>query len=1286
SLGGNTRFVFRFTGSVYQISFDYDFQTTYERNSYATTNYTVNSETGEIVWWIYFDPVDVDTTLSDINTYEFTYYIPRDWTIDPTGVWRPGEGFGVDSTPLQITEPTPGDNTKKSVRFYGEFPNGIMYNPFPVTKRDGRWELKCYGVNYITTISSSAGTTLNPTNSTTFQITINQPSWTAWITSQGNLSIYRVKNEYGLDTNELWNLTILNSITTTSLNIVYNFNITGFNYIFINVIRKTHINLSELIISNRVILDGTNVTFTLPWWDNILIPPNDNNVSDAIPWIEIYGDQQGNLTNKYTEDPGTYGWLTNLGEPYNGSNPEVINTYLTDLIFIPGNRTLRIEFNKPYHYNVSFLLWIFIISDTQMEWVDISMSSTDPKFAETLITQGNSEYIKFRFVDLSRRRYENNYKNDINTDPFECIYLNNDTKITNGRMIVHYETLNKSSWIEPAPRPRIENITFENKDSFGINFKVSFQTPATDHNENLFYYFNFTIDVKPDNETRFQSAWCVNVSQAGLPSRLKMTGCLRIDVGTAKNTIQTVLALNNTLNMANKTWDESLRVDVKWNDSSVYNHSSGFCWNKGILTIYLVFINDTTVTSGSSYPIPNGSAFISNMSGTHLGNVSFEESGWTSRGGAPIKCRQVGPTNYSLYRFDINVTSVPTIFSSEVGTEYDIKLKLSTISSFKIQDSRYNWEEAVFTLKLIVLPNDAEVSLEYFTPDRNNIYWGDCINVTFSYIDTTNNVPITNKSGSVDIAYEILYYIGGTPYIIFSGYLKPSNQSIYPGQYYSDTIDTNDPQFADNFSIPVGQTSREFYIKVYATDIGFTTPTPSPDRVIHKHTYYTNQWSFFIKARTIDMLHPVGSHLYFTGWSGTAEIVRNDLLNFTVTLLDDSPRPIDVNISLRAPIGGVNVSWIIPEWFGLPVYKGWALTDANGSVSFSVPTYYPALQYDRPYEVQVSFKKQNYASYSKSFLLKIVRIPVLIEWAGKPPGCTQGDKQEVRINLWDYAYNEHRALIYGSNIRVYCRVKLGPEVVYEEFQLESLGNGTYIGEINTWPSLFSWLEAKAHEIEFRVELPDQYVSVPYGTRQGDATILFNIDSAGPFGPLTMPILIIMSIVGAIVGVYLGYKSYKFLTTPYPIRKINESINKIKKNKKVASGVMKSRDHLIYLEMVRRYKLIGITPEAPPKEKLEPIWEPSILKKEKEELIKKLPEIPMDLIERELKAAGISDDELPIYMSQIKELDIVDRHEFISSLVGEERWAQIEEELRVDLEKIEPGKGAAEEKETKKKKK
>ncbi|MHA1251732.1 MAG: hypothetical protein ACTSRP_17210, partial [Candidatus Helarchaeota archaeon] len=38
SLGGNTRFVFRFTGSVYQISFDYDFQTTYERNSYATTN------------------------------------------------------------------------------------------------------------------------------------------------------------------------------------------------------------------------------------------------------------------------------------------------------------------------------------------------------------------------------------------------------------------------------------------------------------------------------------------------------------------------------------------------------------------------------------------------------------------------------------------------------------------------------------------------------------------------------------------------------------------------------------------------------------------------------------------------------------------------------------------------------------------------------------------------------------------------------------------------------------------------------------------------------------------------------------------------------------------------------------------------------------------------------------------------------------------------------------------------------------------------------------------------
>ncbi|MHA1269236.1 MAG: hypothetical protein ACTSPY_05560 [Candidatus Helarchaeota archaeon] len=1327
ALGASADFIFRFTGSTYEISCDYSFQTIYERSSVATTNYSINLDTNNVIWWISFDPVDVDTTLSDIDTYEFTIRIPRDWTIDPTGVWRPGEGFGVDSTPLQITDPAPGDSTKKDVRFYGVFPNGIMYLPFPVSKRDGRWQIKCEGVNYITSISSSLGTSLNPTNITQIQISIQQPAWTAWTTSFGNFTVNRCEDDDKQSLDEIWNFTTFNSITSTSLNFDYLFNessvgrflITfswksssspleiGYNYIIIDIVRKTNININELKMSNNVVLDGYNITLSLPWWDVVTIPPSDNNVTGAIPWIKIYGDQQGNLTNKIIEDPGSYGWVSNFGEPYNGSNPEAISTDLTSLISItevikgnytfnfntsklvnligPGNRTLKIEFNKPYHENISFLIWIFIISDTLMEWVDITTSGTDPKFAEAQITQGNSEYIRFRLVDTSRKRYENNYKNDINVDPFECIYLNNETPITKDRIVVNYYALN-GSWIEPSPVPKVENITYENKEIFGINFKVNFDTPATDHNENLFYYFNFTITIAPDQYTMFQSAWCVNSSQGGIQPRYKMPGCLRVDVGTAQNTIQTVFVLNNTFDLLNKTWEESMRVSVKWNDQSQYNHSSGYTWNNGIFSLYLVLINDTTVTNGSKYPIPNGSAYISNSSGTHLGNVTFSENGWESRGGSAIQCTQVGNLTESLYRIDINVTSVPTIYSSETGSEYNIRLRMKVSTSFNVSGSIYNWEDAIFTLNLIVLPNDAEVSLEFFLPDRSDIYWGDKFNMTVSYRDTTNNAPITNDTGSVLIQYEILYYVGGSPYIIYTGYLLPSNQTLSPGQYFTATIDTNDPLYADNFSIAIGESSREFYIKVYAYDVGFTTPTPDPDYVIHRHKFYSHQWDFNLKSRIIDMPPPTGDHFSFSGWSGTAEIVRNDYLNFTIQIIDDSPRPIDANISLRASVKDMNVSWIIPDWFGLPVYKGWGLTDANGTVSFSVPTHYPSLSYDFLYELQVTFQKQNYASYTKSFTLKIIRIPVRVEWVGSSPGCKQGESQHVKVAIWDYAYNEHRTNITSG--RVYCRVVLGPEVVYPEFELIHTGDGIYEGEINTWPAIFSWLEAKKHEIEFRIELPDEYVDVPYGTDLFDATIEFNIDTAGPFGPLTMPIMIILAIVGAVVGVYLSYKSYKFLTTPYPIRKINESLNKIKKNKKVASGVMKSRDHLIYLEMARRFKLIGITIEAPPKEKLEPIWEPSILKKEKEELMKKIPTIPLELIEKELKASGISDEELPIYMSQIKELDMVDRHDFISSLVGEEKWAQIEAELMKDMEKIESTKGEADTKgkETKGKKK
>jgi hypothetical protein len=1314
ALGGNTEFSFGFTGSMYQITFDYTFQSIYGRSNTAYTNYTNNLDTGEVIWWISFDPIDIDTNLCDIETYEFTMDLPRDWSIDPNGVWLPGGSFGVDSSALQITDPKVGDPTKKEVRFYGIYPNGIMWDPYPVSNRDGLWQVKCHGVNYIGSLDSSLGETINPTNTTQIQISINQPTWTSWTISQGNFSVIRLKDDLNQDLNEVWNFTQLNSITTETNNINYNFNVSsvgkymvvfswkssdspleiGYNYIMIDVIRLTNINISDLIHSQKVVIDGENISVTLPWWDNVLIPPFDNNVSGASPWIEIYSDQQGNLTNKLIENPVAYSWLSNLGEPYNGSNPEVISTSITNLVnkkemnlgnytiefntsqlvnkIGPGNRTLKIEYNKPYHQNISFLMWVFIISDTTMEWVDITTSGTDPKFAEAIITQGNAIFIKFRITDASRKRYENEYKNDINIDPFESIYLNNDTKITNNRMIINYSPLN-STWVEPDPRPKFENILLENKETFQISFKVSFDSPPTDTNENLFYYFNFTMDAISTQETMFQSAWCVNNSQIGKYNRHLMPGCLRVDVLPAQNTIQTCFVLNQTLDLDNKTWDDSLRVDVKWNDDSSYNHSSGFSWDSGIMSLHLVLINDTTVTSGSPYPLPNGTAPISNTTGKHIDNVSFYENGWHSRGGDSVNCTQVGDPNDGIYRIDINVTSVPTIFSSEVGSEYNIRLKMKMEKTVTVNDTTYSWEEATFTLNLVVLPNDAEVSLEFFTPARNDLYWGDTFNVTIDYLDITNNLPIKNVTDSVTIEYEVLYYIGGTPYVIYTNYVEAANQSEHAGVYYTLTIDTNDPSFINEFELEQEQTSREFFVKFYAFDIGFTSPTPDPNFVIHRHKYYSTQWDFSLKARIVDMQPPEGDHFKFTGWSNTAEIARNDYLNFTIQIIDNCPRAIDDNISIRAPIENVNVSWFIPEWALLGnISRGWALTDETGNVSFSIGTHYPGIQFDRPYEIRVTFSKQNYESYTRSFNLEIIKIPLLIRWVGTTPGCTQGDIQKVKINVYDNAYNEERRLV--SDLNVYCRVMLGPDPVYEEFMLQDHGNGTYTGEINTWPAIFSWLEAKSHEIEFEIRLsPEIYESLDYGTAEGHATIIFNIDTAGPFGPLTLPITIILGIVGAVVGVYVSYKSYKFLTTPYPIRKINESLKKIGKNKKVASGVMKSREHLIYLEMARRFKLVGIKLEAPSEEKLEPIWEPTVLKKEKEELMKKIPTIPLDLIENELMKAGITQEELPMLMSQIKDLDIVDRHDFISSLVGEERWAKIEEDLKADMEKIETGK-------------
>lgn len=229
--------------------------------------------------------------------------------------------------------------------------------------------------------------------------------------------------------------------------------------------------------------------------------------------------------------------------------------------------------------------------------------------------------------------------------------------------------------------------------------------------------------------------------------------------------------------------------------------------------------------------------------------------------------------------------------------------------------------------------------------------------------------------------------------------------------------------------------------------------------------------------------------------------------------------------------------------------------------------------------------------------------------------------------------------------------------------------GHYQVIFDTWPSLFSWISQGTYPLSAEiVNTPNWYYATagpPHNWQvselQGNDRVFLHVESEGFLGPLSTYFYIILGAVGAVVLAYTSYKSYKFLTTPYVIRKIEESIDKISKDKKIAAGVMKSRDHLIFLEATDLLQIVGIVLKPPPLKKLPPPIA-KVAPKVAPEVVEKIPEVPMDIISAELDKVGVRPEEKPILLQQIKELGPVDRQEFVESLIGEERFKELTEEL------------------------
>ena len=539
-------------------------------------------------------------------------------------------------------------------------------------------------------------------------------------------------------------------------------------------------------------------------------------------------------------------------------------------------------------------------------------------------------------------------------------------------------------------------------------------------------------------------------------------------------------------------------------------------------------------------------------------------------------------------------------------------------------------------------------------------YWGDILNFTVSANDQIENTTVSD----ILLRYRLQKTLSS---FTITGWVNETNQQ----GVYTGILNTSDPNLgltAGTYDLWIEGIKQNYSINVLHDLIVLNERDTRlrPEKIA----------GVFLDSAVADYGR-LGEILDINKGKGfdpreTYRTVPNQTLYINVSLFDNSPRN-------GGDILDANIRWVLKKGVEIRL-SGWVNTSVNGIFCITIDLHnfsFDISEYESKFSLVIIPYKYNYESDDDEgypggsywdFEIRIGYRPIaLIPITPISMSYSQSNWKwhPIRFAAMDLISRENI-----SGVRVDWRI-IGTDL--SGIWMEEYAPGYYQVVFDTWPSLFSWIKEGIYRLEAEIVFvpggnygitttPDWY-GIP--NLHGSNGIILVVESEGFLGPLSVYFYIILGVVGAVIGAYYSYKSYKFLTTPYVIRKIEESIDKISKDKKVAAGVMKSRDHLIFLEATELLRVVGVALKPPPEKKLPPPIEK--VAKIPEEKVEKLPEIPIDIISAELDKAGVRPEEKPILMQQIAELDPLDKKEFLESLIGEERFKELIEELKTKQE-------------------
>ncbi len=534
-------------------------------------------------------------------------------------------------------------------------------------------------------------------------------------------------------------------------------------------------------------------------------------------------------------------------------------------------------------------------------------------------------------------------------------------------------------------------------------------------------------------------------------------------------------------------------------------------------------------------------------------------------------------------------------------------------------------------------------------------YWGDMLNFTLDAMGVLENAP----EPGISFRYEI--YKSGI------GTIKEDwiNSTAITGRY-SAIVNTSDPANGISWGLYTvyfrgikENKSVEMLPMLFTLEKRVTWLVPE----LISGVFYEN--SIYDYDNLPDIL-AINSSRTYVPIGDLFRTVPNHTLSINVSLFDNTPRN-------GGPINEASIKWILRH-YGLERMSGWSNISDNGIFSMTIDLHILTLdiaEIGDPFVLEVIPYKDNYDN-------ELLQYPSGSTWT---VNIRIGHRPIVLIPITPISMTYTQSNWANHPIQFVAQDPISGENISGctiNWRIEGTDlDGTYMEEyqpghyqvvFNTWPSTFNWIGGGQYRLAAEI------INTPSGIYRtssdgwniaelsGNNRIFLNVESEGFLGPLSMYFYIILGAIGLVVLGITSFISYKFLTTPYVVRKIEESINKISKDKKIAAGVMKSRDHLIFLEATEILRVVGVLLKPPPEKKL-PMPILKTAPKISEEIAEKIPEIPIEVISEELDKAGVRPEEKPILLQQIKELGQHDRQEFVESLIGEDRFKEIVENLK-----------------------